>query len=124
MTACGADFQMHSSGEPLPLAGIAETHLLRIAQEGVANAAHHAAARTISVDLDYTPEAVTLSIRDDGCGFDSTVPSMDGHFGLCGILERANKLQAACEIQSAPGKGTIIRVVVPLLNNRKEEIQS
>ena len=124
VTACGADFQMHSSGEPLPLAGIAETHLLRIAQEGVANAAHHAAARTISVDLDYTPEAVTLSIRDDGCGFDSTVPSMDGHFGLCGILERANKLQAACEIQSAPGKGTIIRVVVPLLNNRKEEIQS
>jgi signal transduction histidine kinase len=116
---CGADFQMHISGIPRPLDGIAETHLLRIAQEGVANAAHHADARTITVDLDYSPEAVALVIRDDGCGMDPTAPVPDGHFGLRGIRERANKIQAVLDIQSAPGKGTTIRIVVPV-NNQKD----
>jgi signal transduction histidine kinase len=110
----GADFQMQVSGEPRPIAGVAETHLLRIAQEGVANAAHHAAARTITVDLEYTPDAVTLVIRDDGCGFDSTAPAPRGHFGLRGMRERANKMQAALDIESAPGKGTTLRVIVPI----------
>ena len=118
-TGCGADFRLHVSGNPRSLAGIAETYLLRIAQEGVANAAHHAAARTITVDLDYAPEAVTLTIRDDGCGMDPTAPVPDGHFGLRGIRERANKIQAAIAIESAPGKGTTIRIIVPA-NNQKD----
>jgi signal transduction histidine kinase len=110
---CGADFQMQVTGEPRPLARIVETHLLRIAQEGVANAAHHAAARMIQVQLDYTPAAVTLTIHDDGRGLDPAAPVPHGHFGLCGIRERANKLEAALDIKGAPGKGTTIRVVVP-----------
>jgi two-component sensor histidine kinase len=109
----GADLQLQVTGEPRPLARIVETHLLRIAQEGVANAARHAAARKINVELDYTPAAVTLVIRDDGCGLDPAVPVPHGHFGLRGIRERANKLEATLDIEGAPGKGTTIRVVVP-----------
>jgi signal transduction histidine kinase len=120
VTGCDAEFQLNATGKPRHLEGITETHLLRIAQEGVANAAHHAAARKITVNLDYTPETVTLSIRDDGCGFNPAAPPPDGHFGLRGIRERANKIQAASEIQSAPGKGTFIRVVVPA-NDQKTE---
>jgi signal transduction histidine kinase len=110
---CGANLQIHISGEPLPLAGIAETHILRIAQEGVANAAHHAAASQITVTLDYAPDTVTLSVRDDGCGFDPATPPPNGHFGLRGIRERANKMQAALDVASAPGQGTSVQVVVP-----------
>ena len=95
---------------------MAENHLLRLAQEGVANAAKHAAASNIAVDLYYTPDNVTLTIRDDGCGFDPSAPVPDGHFGLRSLRERANKLQAAIAIESAPGKGTMIRVVVPTNN--------
>jgi signal transduction histidine kinase len=110
---CGADFHFRVTGEPSPIAGVAETHLLRIAQEGVSNAAHHAAARTITVDLDYTSDSVTLEICDDGRGFDPARPAPTGHFGILGVQERANKMQAALAIESAPGKGTMIRVVVP-----------
>ena len=116
----GADLQLNVSGNSRPLAGITESHLLRIAQEGVANAAHHAAASRITVNLDYAHETVTLTIGDDGCGFDPSVPPPDGHFGLRGIRERANKLRAAVNIQSAAGKGTTIRVVVPFPNNQKD----
>jgi signal transduction histidine kinase len=115
--ARGVDFEMNVTGEIRPLAGIAETHLLRIAQESVANAAQHAAASKIIVDLDFAPDAVTLSIRDDGCGFDPAASPPDGHFGLLGIQERAEKIQAALDIESAPGKGTTIRVMVPSLDN-------
>jgi len=66
------------------------------------------------VTLDYAPAAVTLAIRDDGCGFDPATPAPDGHFGLLGIQERANKMQAAITIASAPGRGTTVQVVVPL----------
>jgi signal transduction histidine kinase len=114
-----ADLQLNVSGNSRPLAGITESHLLRIAQEGVANAAHHAAAGKITVDLDYAPETVTLTIGDDGRGFDLSVSTPDGHFGLRGIRERANKLRATLDIQSAPGEGTTLRVAVPLLDNQK-----
>ena len=108
-----ADFQMRITGEPSPIDPVAENHLLRIAQESVANAARHASARTITVDLAHTPTDVTLTIRDDGRGFDPSINAPDGHFGLQGIRERANKMQAGLDIESTPGEGTMIRVVVP-----------
>jgi signal transduction histidine kinase len=113
----GANLQLNVTGDSRSIAGITETHLLRIAQEGVANAAHHAAASKIAVDLGYTSDAVTLTISDDGRGFDPSVPAPDGHFGLRGIRERANKMRAALDIQSTPGKGTTIRVMVPTNNH-------
>jgi signal transduction histidine kinase len=108
----GTEFQILLTGEPRALPGIVGSHLLRIAQEGVANAAHHAAASKITVALDYAARAVTLTIQDNGHGFDPAQPPPDGHFGLLGIQERANKMQAGLEIKSAPGEGTVIRVVV------------
>jgi signal transduction histidine kinase len=109
----GAQFMLDIAGVPRPLAALAEAHLLRIAQEGVANAAHHAAARTITAQLAYTPAAVTLTITDDGCGFDPAAPAADGHFGLLGMRERAAKMKAAITIDSTPGHGTTVQVVVP-----------
>ena len=111
--ARGVDFEMNVTGEIRPLAGIAETHLLRIAQESVGNAAQHAAAGKITLELNFARDSVTLTIRDDGCGFDPAASPPDGHFGLLGIQERAEKMQAALDIESAPGKGTTIRVMVP-----------
>jgi signal transduction histidine kinase len=115
MAASGgsAEFLMQVTGEPRPLVKMTETHLLRIAQEAVNNAARHAAARHIRVTLDYSPATVTLTIRDDGRGFDLATPAPLGHFGLLGIHERSNKIQALLAVESAPDQGTTVRVVVP-----------
>ena len=120
-TGNGAAFQIHITGDPYQIDMITGNHLLRIAQEGVANAARHSGAREIAVNLDYKPDAITLAIRDDGCGFDPAAPPPDGHFGLHGLRERAHKIKAAIEIKSAPSEGTTIRIVVPLLKNQKTE---
>ena len=86
------------------------THeLLRIAQEAIQNAEHHAKAQTITVTLEALPgRGLQLTVADDGQGFDPASPG--GGFGLGGMRERAAAAQAKLTIQSAPGAGT--RVVV------------
>jgi len=100
-----------------------ENHLLRVAQEAFTNAVKHAAATTVEVRMHSgSDSSVVLSIRDDGCGFDPGV-SMDannGHFGLCGMRERAARMNGTLEVASAPGAGTKITVRLPLAGDRNE----
>ena len=110
---CGAHFELEVQGTPRALPGPVEIHLLRIAQQAVANAAQHASPSEIRTQLHYEESTVTLEIRDDGRGFDPEAPAPRGHFGVLGLRERANKIHAALAIESAPGAGTTIRVVVP-----------
>ena len=105
--------QLHVSGDARPIGAVLESHLLRIAQEAASNALRHAAPRTIQISLVYAPGSVTLEIRDDGCGFDPSAAAPLGHFGLRGIRERVDKMQAGLTIESARETGTVIRVVVP-----------
>ena len=118
----GIDFQMTVSGEVVPLTAEAENHLLRISQEAASNAIHHAKPGKITLLLTFHPSAVELVIADDGCGFDPELPVRPGHFGVLGIRERANKLEASLTIDSAPGKGTSIRVLVPTTKLATERI--
>ena len=110
---CGAKLIVEEHGEFSSPTGHVAFNLLRIAQEAVANAARHASPREIHLRLEYSAETWTLEVRDDGLGFDTEAPAPRGHFGVLGIRERANKLQAAVTIESSPGAGTTIRVVVP-----------
>ena len=98
-----------------PLPPGADFHLLRIAQEALANAIKHAAAREVRIALHESPEAFTLTIRDDGCGFVPAPPDapVTSHFGLLGMQERVEKIGAALEINSAPGRGCTITVTLP-----------
>lgn len=113
-TVGGATFHVQTTGKPARLSGSVETHLLRLAQEAVANATQHAQPRQIDLSIDYDPAEVCLQIRDDGRGFDPAVPFSPGeHFGLQGMRERAEKIAARLEILSEPGKGTTVKVSVP-----------
>jgi len=113
-TVSGASFESKVSGTPNRLPGTTETHLLRIAQEAVANAAHHSGAKMISLHLAYRADSVTLEVSDDGRGFDPASKQVEaGHFGLSGMKERADKIAAQLRIESHPGQGTRIRVQVP-----------
>jgi signal transduction histidine kinase len=113
--AAGAHFSLQVTGDPCPIGSREEHHLLRIAQEAVANATHHAHAQSIEVRLDYGTAVIQMEIRDDGRGFDpeaAFAKAREGHFGLQGIAERAEKIRASHTIESAPGKGT--RIVIKL----------
>jgi PAS domain S-box-containing protein len=94
------------------LAREAEEALYRIAQEAIANAAKHARAQTVTVELDDTADEARLSVSDDGAGFDARAARGDG-FGLQFIRERAEALGARLELESTPGIGTTVAVSVP-----------
>jgi signal transduction histidine kinase len=98
-----------------PLPPGSDFHLLRIAQEALANAIKHAAAREVVISLHESPEAVTLIVRDDGCGFVTAPPDapVTSHFGILGMHERVEKIGAALDIQSSPGHGCSVTVTLP-----------
>lgn len=95
-----------------------ETTLYWIAQEALNNVRKHAQASTITIELQRTLETVTLTIRDNGRGFDpNAIEQMrpDGsHVGLLSMRERAAWVGGSCTIVSAPGQGATITVTVPL----------
>ena len=113
-TAGSAHLHLEVQGLPQRLEGVVEHQLLRIGQEAVANAVHHAHAEKIEVRLCYRKRAVVLEVKDNGRGFDTNqaLAIASGHFGLLGLRERANKLQGRLRIESQPGAGTLISVTV------------
>ena len=102
------------SGETPALPHEIMQNLLRIAQEAVANTLKHASAQTIWVQIEARDRRLRMSIRDDGCGFHPLEAGLDGHFGLLGMRERANRVGGALNLKSNPGEGTFIDVVVPI----------
>jgi signal transduction histidine kinase len=98
------------SGVRLP-AGV-EDVLYRVAQEALANATRHAAARTVHVSVVEGQRRVTLSVTDDGAGFDPAARIGSG-FGLVGMRERARSVGGDVWIESEPGRGTTVRAELP-----------
>jgi signal transduction histidine kinase len=89
-----------------------ETSMYRIVQEALTNAAKHGKAKRAVVEVHDEGEEVSLKIRDDGSGFDTSEHS-DG-FGLVGMHERAHLLEGTLEVNSAPGSGTTIAARFPI----------
>lgn len=85
--------------------------LLRIAQEALANIARHSSAGCADVRLEFGTNTVTLTIQDDGCGFDTSVRH-EG-LGLHSMQERTEALGGRFAVESTPGQGTQIRVTLP-----------
>jgi len=113
------DLAVSAKGRVRPLSETVEENLLRIAQESLTNAIKHSGATIVKIELDYGPQSVALQISDNGQGFEQekTVGPGEGHFGLLGISERAKRLGAELSVNSEPGKGTTVRVSVPLEPN-------
>jgi len=112
----GVEIDMDVHGSPEPLPQDVEQHVLRIAQEAVANVLKHAGARKIWMQLRMEKRRLDLKIRDDGHGFeqDGVFMSLGGHFGLIGMRERAERLGGELRLASRLGEGTEVEVKVPL----------
>jgi signal transduction histidine kinase len=91
-----------------------ELGLFRIAQEALTNATNHAQAATIEISMHFDHGRLLLEIRDDGQGFTPVQNAARDGLGLIGMQERAKQIGADLLLDSAPLRGTRIRVT---LNN-------
>jgi PAS domain S-box-containing protein len=97
--------------------------LFRVYQQAIANVARHAQAQNAYVRFKYDDEHATLEVEDDGCGF--VVPlnwvdfAREKHLGLAGTAERADLIGGKFEVISAPGEGTLLRLVAPMRLTRE-----
>jgi len=96
------------------LAPTAEGELLRIGQEAMTNAARHAGATEIHVDLRQQSDNVVLRVTDDGRGFDvdAMLSAATGHYGLMGMRERAARVGGSLTVKSS-SDGTVVEAIVP-----------
>jgi signal transduction histidine kinase len=97
----------------LPLSAHAETQVLGIAREALANVVKHADADAVRVQVAIQPGRVLVEIHDDGRGFDAAA-GHPGHFGLESMRSRAAEIGGHLRISSTPGQGTTVRVEAPV----------
>jgi PAS domain S-box-containing protein len=89
------------------------TCLYRVAQESLNNVARHAAASRVDVELSRSRLGLTVTITDNGVGFDSGQPRLGPHgLGLLGMKERVALVHGELDVRSTVGKGTRVQVVV------------
>ncbi len=110
----GLDVEYKVTDKEVPIPPIVEVEVFRIVQEALTNVRKHARARHVRVELHVQAHGVDLLVEDDGQGFSLESVSGQDHFGLRIMRERAERLGGTFHITSAPGKGTQIRVHLPL----------
>ncbi len=109
----GLEVHFAEVGGSRPLPVRIETGLYRIAQEALNNVVQHAHAEYAEVRLMSTPEEVRLVVADDGRGFDLETAPQE-RFGLVGLSERARLLGGSLRLETSPGEGTRVEVILPV----------
>jgi len=89
----------------------------KIIQELITNVLKHANAKNIELTLNLLDEAFNIILEDDGCGFDTQ--KMSKGIGLTNINSRLDKLSGSFDVDSMPGRGTIINIEIPFTTNNK-----
>jgi signal transduction histidine kinase len=103
-------------GTPKRIHPLVAAEIRRIAGEALFNIARHARAGSVDVSLTYGDRQLSVQVRDDGVGLPPSVlarGSKDGHFGLIGMRERAERIGGALSIDSCAGKGTDVILTLP-----------
>jgi signal transduction histidine kinase len=102
------------TGESRAIRPLIQYEVFRIASEAIVNAFKHSGANSVRVDLDYL-NGLRIFVQDDGGGMPEQVllQGRDGHFGLSGMRERADRIGANLEVSSRVGVGTEVGLTVP-----------
>ena len=109
----GVPVRVEVTGSAVPLLPAVEVVLFRVAQEGLANIAKHAAATRAGVTLSYTDEVVLLDVVDDGVGFRADAGGVES-YGLTAMRQRLRQIGGALTIESGPGEGTALSAQIPV----------
>lgn len=110
---------VHAKGDLPDMDSHVKSLLYRSVRELLVNAAKHARASTVEIDLDRSNDSIHIAVRDDGTGFDTAVldrstPGTTAGFGLFSVKERLEYIGGTFEIHSSPGNGTRVALVAPL----------
>jgi ligand-binding sensor domain-containing protein/signal transduction histidine kinase len=101
------------TGKPFANSLPATHELMMVAREAVFNAILHGHAKRLEVEICYAAESLSLTVKDDGEGFDSAEAFAEGHFGLRGMRERISRFDGKFAIESSPRCGTRVKVEIP-----------
>jgi signal transduction histidine kinase len=111
-----AKFQLQVKGRSRPLKADIQEEILLIGREALTNAFVHSQAQTIGVEVNFRFRHLVLEVQDDGVGIDDSIRrawGREGHWGLRGMRERANKIGARLEIRRVATGGTQVDLTVP-----------
>lgn len=110
-----ANFTLLGMRRQLP--AVTQAALMRICQESLSNIGKYANAGAVDVTLDFALDTVTLTVTDDGAGFDPDAVRIEeggGGFGIIGMRQRARLLRGDVTITSAPGEGAKVEARIPI----------
>ncbi len=109
------DFRVVMEGLPRALHPVIRDEVYRIGRESLVNAFRHSRATKIEVEVDYSASNLRILVRDNGCGIDPQVlrAGREGHWGLPGMRERAEKVGAKFRVLSRAEAGTEVELTVP-----------
>jgi signal transduction histidine kinase/ligand-binding sensor domain-containing protein len=109
------DYHVIVEGQARRLHPIIHDEVYLIGREAIANAFRHACAKTIDLALEYHSNELRIVVRDDGRGIDPKViqSGRDGHWGLSGMRERAERIGASLRVSSSAAGGTEVDLRVP-----------
>jgi signal transduction histidine kinase/ligand-binding sensor domain-containing protein len=109
------EFRVVAEGEQRILHPLLRDEVYRIGREAVINAFRHSHATRVEVALLYSSHELCLTVRDNGCGIDPEVvrSGREGHWGLSGMRERAERIGARLKVFASPASGTEIELAVP-----------
>ena len=109
------NFRVVVEGSPRPLQTLVRDEIYSIGREAMVNAFQHSGANNLEVELEYAANQMKVLIRDNGCGIDAEVlrSGRDGHWGLSGMRERAERIGAKFRVLSAASVGTEIELSIP-----------
>ena len=110
--ATASGLQIHASLEPVQLSSSGELTTYRLVQEALTNIAKYAQASEVWVVLSQHGTTASISVRDNGCGFDVQTPRTAAH-GLLGMRYRVEAEGGQMTLSSEPGQGTLIEARLP-----------
>lgn len=114
--ATGIPILYHADQTP-PLPDSIKETLVRAVAEALTNVANHAQAHNVAVDVRMKDKSLSVTIQDDGQGFDAaSIPA--GHYGILGIKERVRLVNGNVKIQSENSKGTTLKIEIPIRAER------
>jgi signal transduction histidine kinase len=106
-------FRVVVGGEQRELKVGLRDELYRIGREAIFNAYRHSQAKDIEAEIEYRSAELRIAVRDNGCGIDPQVLLRNGHWGIRGMRERAERIGARLRILSRVALGTEVELCVP-----------
>ena len=117
MIQCRLDFPKNLPG--IPLSAETRHNIFLAFEEALANTLKHSGASQVTAEMTSQNGMFVISIADNGCGFNvetqiqATERGKGGHLGLSGMYDRLRTIGGECQITSSPGRGTIVKFILP-----------